>query len=147
MMRRAALFLLVLLAITLLACGGSQRAEEDWGRTFVGSWEGTGRRQPVSMTDDPWRMVAEIENTETGPCGRVQYPSLGCRGIWVCQPGFDGRILVARERITEGSACVDGGVIEMELLDDGTLEWRHSSGDVRSLASLSRPLDERVRMQ
>lgn len=85
-------------------------------------------------------MVAHIEHTRSGSCGTVQYPSLDCAGVWICEPDFDGRRLLAREQITHGiENCFDGGTMVMELGSDGLLEWQWQKDGERASARLGRP--------
>lgn len=108
--------------------------------SFLGRWIGVGEQRPSSVEGQTWSMEVEIRSTAPGECGAISYPSLNCRGVWICEPGFDGVTLHAVERITEQTGhCVDGGVMEMALTEFGGLQWRQTVGEFVAWATLTRP--------
>lgn len=87
---------------------------------FIGRWQGMGRQSDGTS----WPMLLELTSTKSGPCGAVNYLSLGCQGIWHCVEGFDGKTLRATEQITVGRVCANGMVVEATVTPSGQLNWR-----------------------
>jgi hypothetical protein len=99
-----------------------ERAED--ARSFVGRWEGTG----TQSDGDSWPMLVEITALGPGVCATVDYPSIPCRGQWLCTGARPG-VLEARERLLPDSVtrCVDGGTMKLRLGTDGALDWTWAS--------------------
>ncbi|APR81586.1 Putative serine/threonine-protein kinase pknH [Minicystis rosea] len=107
------------------------------GANALGAWTGRG----VEASGASWPLSGTIQSLESGLCGHVSYPSLGCTGDWYCIHSSDGTKLRAREIITHGSRCDSTGFVDLTLSNDGqSAEWRWSS-PIRpggSTASLTR---------
>jgi TPR repeat protein/tRNA A-37 threonylcarbamoyl transferase component Bud32 len=95
------------------------------GPTAIGVWTGKG----TETSGSSWLITATLKSLETGRCGQVSYPTLGCGGDWYCVKSSDGKKLRAREIITSGQGrCDSTGFIDMTVSDDGqAAEWRWSS--------------------
>ena len=93
--------------------------------TALGAWTGKG----IEASGASWPITATFTSLESGRCGQVSYPSLGCSGDWYCLKSSDGKKLRAREIITSAPGrCDSSGFIDMTLADDGkAAEWRWSS--------------------
>lgn len=105
---------------------------------FVGRWVGVGEQNPPGAHGGTWDVVAEIRSTGPGPCGTVEYPSLGCGGEWICEPGFDGQVFRAHEQLTMPTECVDGGRMEMTIGPHDNLVWRWTAEGIDAWGTLSR---------
>ena len=105
------------------------------GGTALGAWTGKG----TEASGASWLINATFTSLESGRCGQVSYPSLGCSGDWYCLKSSDGKKLRAREIITSAPGrCDSTGFVEMTLADDGqAAEWRWSS-PVRTGGSTAR---------
>jgi TPR repeat protein/tRNA A-37 threonylcarbamoyl transferase component Bud32 len=95
------------------------------GPNLVGAWNGRG----TEASGASWLMTGTLKSLESGRCGQVSYPSLGCAGDWYCVKSSDGKKLRAREIITTGQGrCDSTGFVEMTLSDDAqSADWRWSS--------------------
>ncbi len=95
---------------------------------WIGSWSGIGQQSP-GPPGDHWEIIAELQTTAPGQCGTVRYRSFGCTGVWICEPGFDGVTLRAREQIqVNATRCGGTGTsMQMRLLPTGELDWSHTT--------------------
>lgn len=85
--------------------------------SVLGSWSGTG------LQSDGGRWPLSVELTSlSGRCATISYPSVPCRGVWLCEgeASADGW-REARETIESG-ACIDGGTFRYRVRGD-SLEW------------------------
>ena len=95
------------------------------GALALGTWTGRGAQTGGSS----WLITATVTSLESGRCGQVSYPTLGCVGDWYCVKSTDGKKLHAREIITTaGSRCDSTGFVDLTVADDNqSAEWRWSS--------------------
>lgn len=107
------------------------------GSGFTGQWRGTGTQSGGSS----WPLSVNIHSTGPGECANVRYPSLGCRGVWICE-NVEGDVIRGRERITSGRRCLEEGTIRIRRDPDGTLAWQYQHGSIRATATLRRSNDE-----
>jgi hypothetical protein len=138
MMRRvttaAAAVVVLVLGGCMPAFGGSRTALPT---AFFGSWEGRG-----SQSDQPgdWSIAATLTGGQPvgGLVGTIAYPSLSCSGTLTLRAASASR-LELEERITSGP-CVDGGIITLTALDDGSLryDWHKNGETMTAEGMLSR---------
>lgn len=108
--------------------------------TLVGRWHGVGEQAGAGTDGQTWYLVLELRGTAPGECGTIEYPEprQECSGIYICEPGFDGRTLRAREQITVGAErCIDQEVT-LTLEPDGDLRLEAEAGRIRAWANLAR---------
>jgi hypothetical protein len=81
----------------------------------TGTWRGEGTQSDGQR----WPLVVRWDAGESDPCGRVEYPSVGCRGTLTCRTpnGWD----VVDEHIERGP-CLDGGTFRFLVVGDA-VEW------------------------
>lgn len=79
----------------------------------VGAWLGHGVQYDNNSDWDIELVFRELGDVGE-PIGTVEYPGLDCGGVLIRRPERDG-MLVAREQITHGTDCVDGGTFEFSL--------------------------------
>ena len=127
----------ILCAFALAGCVSVQveRAGEQVGPAFEGSWRGRG-----TQSDQPgeWTIALTVAGGGRGKVvGTIAYPSLACGGDLVLLTAASGR-LELRERITFGE-CADGGVLALTPNAGGlAYDWREQQGTMTARGTLSR---------
>ena len=121
------------------ACGDGVDSDcngVDCGDSLLGPWLGVVTQN--GSLDYP--ITAAVTSLGTGVCGTVDYPSLSCGGVWVCDVTSDGESLVATELLTYGlESCVDVVGISLTLSSIGTAHWEATAPGYFASSELSRP--------
>jgi hypothetical protein len=154
------------LLLVLAACGKERRVEAPVVDVAVGALDGSvrplvvenpqfaappstavqdgkllGRWVGVGQQDDgqTWDLLVEITSTADGICAHADYPTVPCRGEWICEGERDG-VLRAHEQLLDDSAtrCIDNGKMTMRLGVDGQIDWKWTGQGQSAQAKLRR---------
>jgi hypothetical protein len=113
-------FALLLIAVSLVACGKREINSRVSAQTLDGTWRGTVHQSPAGEDASDYPVVMVI--TTSG--GSIDYPTLGCGGSLRRLSGGNTSAQF-RENITRGAdKCVNGGIISVNL-SQGRLSWTY----------------------
>ena len=97
-------------------------------------WEGTG----VQSDGQTWSVRVSVHQDRRGRCATVDYPSIPCSGVWLCDEKSTDVRLTGIERIThDAQNCIDGCAFDAEF-DTGTLYFDCSEQDLHARARIER---------
>lgn len=86
----------------------------------IGSWSGTGKQSDGRQ----WPLRVEL-TAEAGRCGTIVYPTVPCRGVWVCSEAVSADGWRQAIEAIDSGACIDGGTFRYRIRGDA-MEWSWS---------------------
>ena len=112
-----------------------QRASEQVGPAFEGSWRGHGTQ---SNPPSEWTIALTVAGGGRGSVvGTIAYPSLACGGDLILRAAASDRLELL-ERITYGG-CVDRGIVTLTPAAGGlAFDWREQQGPMTGRGMLAR---------
>ena len=130
---------LVLFGISLVPMTASIAAQQELPTAFVGQWAGITDELPTNA-DVPVTVDLTGGNL-SGVVGTMALPNHACGGdVTLQRVSADGRQIELAVSITYGTACINGGLVTLSLLSDGSLSynWRHPTTAVTATGTLTR---------
>ncbi len=85
--------------------------------SLLGSWSGSG------LQSDGGHWPVRVELTAlSGRCATITYPSVPCRGVWLCEGEASADGWREAHETIESGACIDGGTFRYRVRSE-SLEW------------------------
>jgi hypothetical protein len=130
---------LLLVGISLVSVTAPVAAQQALPAAFVGQWAGITDERPTNA--DVPVTIDLIGGSLSAVVGTMALPNHACGGdVTLQRVSADGRQIELAVNITYGTACINGGLVTLSLLSDGSLsyDWRHATNPVTATGTLTR---------
>jgi hypothetical protein len=129
---------LLLVGISLVPVTAPVAAQQELPAAFVGQWAGITDELPTNA--DVPVTIDLTGGSLSAVVGTMALPNHACGGdVTLQRVSADGRQIELAVNITYGTACINGGLVTLSLLSDGSLsyDWRHSTIAVTATGTLT----------